>query len=214
MPGFAKGVKLVYIDGMKNNETELMDYTRYMNAKSLVEALGAYSDLSTLKSYDVNYGMDNGNKSIVAPLVMAIGETRSTLDSLEENQTRLLAELKSQVSELVKSGDLVPAGFRMPRESTSSPQVIPVTLFLDGAVNWDKSEITAEDRAYAAVKLVETEAHKVQANNFQRFGGLAVKVKKSDKQNFAELGPSQNISEKDAASYLGLSVRSLQSLRV
>lgn len=199
---------------MEKENTPYMDDTRYLSAKSLIEALSAYSNPDTLKAYDDSYEMDGGSKVKFAPLVMAVGETLSNLSALDETQSRLLAELKNQVTELIKTHALIPVGFLAPRHSTSKPEIISLDVFLSGEINWDKSEIAYKDLEFTAIRLVEDETQKIRANNFQRSGGLAIKVKKSDKSHFSGLGPSQHLTEKEAANYLGISNRVIQGLRV
>jgi len=199
---------------MEKDNTDFMDEARYLNAKPLIEALSVYSNADTLKAYDDSYGTNKSGKTKFAPVVMAVGETLSNIENLTDTQSNLLAELKKQVTELVKTNALIPVGFILPRASTDKPQIISVDLFLAGEVNWDKSEVTSNGLEFAAVRLVEDDTQKIKANNFQRSGGLAVKVKKNDKSHFTHLVPTQNLNEKEAASYLGVSNRVLQGLRV
>jgi hypothetical protein len=199
---------------MEKDNPLFIDDTRYLGAKSLIEALSAYSNADTLKAYDESYGTNKNNKTKFAPVVMAIGETLSNIETLSDVQSGLLAELKKQVTELVRNKALIPTGFNTPRTSTSKPETLPVEAFLLGEVNWDKSEVTYNNLEFSAVRLVEDDAQKIKSNNFYRSGGLAIKIKKSDKSNFSDLGPNSHLNEKEAASYLGVSNRVLQGFRV
>lgn len=191
----------------------IIDYAAYQGAKPLLEALSAYSQAETLKAYDAaNQSNQNGPK--FASVLMAVGETASHVDKLSQTQAGLLMELKAQVTALVKKGDLLPVGFKIPRAETDKPILVPLDLFVLQNVNWDKSEVAGLDCAFSHVRLIEADPVNITANQFHRSGGLVPLPPKSTKTDFDRLGPSQQINEKEAAKYLGISVRQLQALRM
>lgn len=169
---------------MINDRTEV-EHSEYMAAKLLAEAVSAYGSPETLKAYDPKRKM------------VSIGG---------------MAELKNQVMALIRSGDLLPCGFEMPRHATDAPIAIPLDMFFSSELNWERSEIEFEDIAFSGVRLLERNP-KIKANKFQRSGNL-IANDKSEQADFSGLNPSQYINEKEAAKYMGISQRALQGMRV
>lgn len=202
---------------MVNNNTPV-DYSEYMASKLLGEALYAFSDPETVQAYnDLCKKTNTPPPKVFASVsegLSAMSGILSGLTTFQQNAKNLQAELQKQVLALIKSGELLPVGFKLPRDSTDNPIKIPVDIVIAGEINWEKSEITYKNLEFSGIRLLEKENQKIKANKFQRSGNIVIENNKSENTNLTDLDPSQYINEKEAAKYLGISHRTLQGMRV
>lgn len=199
---------------------EEVEYALYTPATLLAEALSTFGSADTIKAYDSSFKpvkddplMVAAKKPKSAAVLIALSESGSGVEGIDATQQKFLEELQQQVIDLVKKGDLIVAGFKMPRESTDLAVTIPADMFVSGNINWNKSEMYVDDSIFSAVKLLETEKQKVKVNKFHRAGTLDDEASKSVKVDFTKLKPEHVVIEKEAAKYLGISPRALQAYR-
>lgn len=202
------------------NERPQIEYSEYTAAKTLTEAPLAFGSAETVKAYDqlLRDGSDS-NKHVnlngsAADHIKAMAAIVSDFSSYQTQQKKIMAELKNEILDLIKSGDLNPYGFKIPRDSSDLPIKIPLDLFISGIINWDKSEIEFKNLEFAGIKLIENENRKIKSNKFQRSGNIVDESDISDEGNLHTLNPNFLINEKEAAKRLGISARTLQGLRV
>ena len=201
---------------MTTNDNHV-DYSEYMASTQLLEATKVFGDPKTIQAYDDLYRQASSTPqpaNKLADNIAFLGGMLSNIATAQQKSQKLQVELKNQILNLIKSGDLLPIGFKLPRESTDNPIKIPLDIFISGEINWEKSEIKFKNLEFSGIRLLEKENQKIKANKFQRSGNIVIENKKSANTNLADLDPSQYINEKEAAKYLGISHRTLQGLRV
>jgi hypothetical protein len=180
-----------------NNDNHEIDYTEYMSARPLAEALSAYGHPETLRQ-------------IQQPLYKADFSADDT--HADTNDAPLDAVIK-QIMTHVLSGDLIPCGFAVPRRSSDKPIILPVSLFENAVITWDRSEIQADTLWFSEVRLLDP-VGKIKVNKFQRSGTILIETKKIKTIKATTLEPNQYLNEKQAAKHLGVSFRSLQAHRI
>lgn len=105
---------------MKTEESvEKINYFQCITTLTLAEALNRYCDSEMRKAYQGNYKTDKlklvaqaRNKS---DFVLA-GQALINLAAVVKDQNRIYSELKNQILNLIKSGDLIACRFELPRK--------------------------------------------------------------------------------------------------
>lgn len=69
-------------------------------------------------------------------------------------RNEILRAMQEQLADLIWDGTFVAYGYALPRTSKSSPEEIPVDLFRDGNVDWDKSTVRSEGLQFESVRVL------------------------------------------------------------
>jgi hypothetical protein len=164
--------------------------------------------------------------------------TRTLIDALEHIHARAQSnqnhhdKLKASIERLyrdvlsrVRSGALVPYGYKLPRSLSDHPIEVPMDMFLDGIIHWERSELTYRNFEFTGVRLIgkvskvkDAQSIGEQIPKKEHLKGISLKeeakAEKSIEPSFADLDPDLHIDDKRAAEYLGVSHRTLQGYRL
>jgi len=166
----------------------------------------------------------NNANELIRGLTAALSNANQTFNSHKNAYQALQNDILGQI----KRGDLIPYGYTSPRKLTDKPIKIPLDLFLNGEVNWDKSELKNKKLEFEGIRLLRdlspiidiksenlentANPHKSEKlkNNILPLN-KSQKLEKPKKPDFNN--PDLHINEKHAAEFLGISHRTLQGMR-
>lgn len=166
--------------------------------------------------------------SSIQELIGGIGSALGAATNFIHSQKNILSAIQADIIDQIKRGDLIPYGYTSPRKLTDKPIKIPLDLFLNGEVNWDKSELKNKELEFEAIRLLRdlSPIIDITSENLENTGNphKSEKLKnnilplnkspKSEKPKKPDFNnPDLHINEKDAAELLGISHRTLQGMR-
>lgn len=202
--------------------TEIDEIT-YLQGELLGEAIFKYGSSELLDSY---------NREFNAQGYLASQKPKSFLDGLgiitngllalnNQNSDRenVLQSLKSEILGLIRKGNLIPFGFKEPRDISAAPIQIPADLFFSGDINWGSSCLIYKGMEFSGIRILRElnpvinlkseKSEKAENSGIKQIGNS-----KSGKFNFSDLEDDRYIDEKLAAEFLGIAVKTLQGYRV
>ena len=221
-----------------------IDEKSYLGGCTLSEALAKYCSRESLELYrhQVNKRPEAGkgyDTHTLLGAMQSIGDSFQNARIHEQKTNAAIDNLYREVRLLTQWGDLIPYGYRLPRQLSDLPIAIPIEMFLSGQVNWATSELSYRDFAFTGIRLIEPlkeiplkessatiidmEQESFKEKALENIPAKAhstiisprdVPLGESFKGSFTELDPDLHIDEKKAATYLGISPRTLQGYRV
>ena len=198
-----------------------IDETTYLRGELMGNALFKYGSPELIDSYNTQFDADShshvAKKAAGAweGINAALGGL-AALNKLSHNREKALENLKSEILNLIRKGDLTPYGFKEPRNIADKPHKIPADLFFSGEINWNNSELKYRDMEFSGIRvlqdlnpIINLKSEKAANSGIKQIGNL-----KSGKFNFSDLEDDRYIDEKAAAEFLGIAVKTLQGYRV
>lgn len=194
----------------------------YLQGLTLSEAIFEFGDAESLEAY--NSTLRTVESSAPKPAAGMLDILSVALQGLQNIQIRqnnreeIEALLKNSFLNLVKKGDLIAFGFKMPRDIQDQPVKIPPDLFMGSEINWKNSELKSQNLVFSGIRVFEntglvidltphlSENHKTQIEDRQS--------NKTQEKKFPDLASDLHIGEKEAAEFLGISPRTLQGYRL
>lgn len=131
----------------------------FINGPPLNEAVFTYGTPELIQAFN-NAWPKGANKSKTpengfSGMLAIISQGITELQQGSQNQEKAYIGLKSHILNLIKKGDLIPFGFKMPRNLSDHPIKIPADLFFSGEINWQNSELKFKDLEFAGIRLFE-----------------------------------------------------------
>lgn len=205
---------------MNTGVNTVLPYTEYMTATSLAGAGAVFGDPELLQARAEAYNSVEDQLSVKPKEVTSflgglavLTETLQHIGVSNAQRQKNDADLKNQILNLIKSGELLAYGFKIPRELNDQPILIPQDLFSGGNINWENSELENQNIQFSGIRVIQ-KLEIQNSNNSEKLENTKSENNKSEKPNFADLDPDLFIGEKEAGEYLGLSHRTLQGMRV
>lgn len=194
-----------------------IDEKTYMQGASLTEALSEFGNPELWAAYNIEFNpaahrhdiQKSGN--FMEGLSAAIGGLQA-ISQLKNHRDNIIQELKSDILNLIRRGDLIAYGFKEPRNLSDIPVKIPADLFLSGELNWDHSELKYKALEFSGIRLFRDISPVIDLKAENR--NKEIPPLKNKSKNIADLDHDLHIDEKRAAEYLGISFRTLQGYRV
>jgi hypothetical protein len=196
----------------------------YLQGLTLWEALSCFGDAESIEVESFNYGSEPADSvapkqtgGMLAILNMAF-QGLQDIQRQRNDREKIETILKSNFLDLIKKGDLIPFGFKMPRNIQDQPVKIPPDLFFGGEVNWQDSELKSQSLEFSGIRIFEntgtildlspsdSESQKNKIKNKP--------YKNTEEKKISELALDAHIGEKEAAKLLGISPRTLQGYRL
>lgn len=203
-----------------NNKIPELDISIYVQGHLMADALFEFGNPELLESYNTEFNADahrlDSQKAVTFLETLAIAASGfQALSQLKDHRLKIYENLKSDILNLIRKGDLIPYGFKEPRNMADNPLKIPADLFFSGELNWEKSELKYKALEFTGIRLFQDITPvidlKVESQNKEI---LQIQSNKNNKsKNIADLDPDLHIDEKHAAEYLGISFRTLQGYR-
>lgn len=200
-----------------NNPNPEIDEKAYMRGASLTEALSQFGNPELLAAYNIEFNSEAHRHEIqksgnfMEGLSAALGGLQA-ISQLKNHRENIIQELKSDILNLIRRGDLIGYGFKEPRNLSDTPVKIPADLFFTGELNWDISELKYKALEFSGIRLFRDISRIIDLKAENRNKEILALEKKS--KNIADLDHDLHIDEKRAAEYLGISFRTLQGYRV
>lgn len=205
---------------MDGANTEI-DENAYLSGAALGDAIFEFGSPELIEAYNKPIQIKPlkdpaGFVEIIQGYFLAKGEIQNT--NLERQN--IIQALKNEIKGQIRKGDLIPFGFKEPRNIEDKPIKIPADLLLSGELNWDNSELKYRTAEFTGIRLlgdlmppIEIKPENSEIVEISE----PIKKKKNSKNtklDFAELPDDRHLNEKQVADYLGLSVKTLQGYRV
>lgn len=201
-----------------------IDQSAYLKGELLGDAIFKYGSAELIDTY--NSAVINSQKSqsalkptsLLDGLVM-VTSALQTLNKLNNDHEKLLQTLKLEILALIRSGELIPLGFKQPRDISDKPIQIPVDLFFSGEVNWENSGLIYRSMEFSGIRILRALNSMVNLKSLKSDKSENSEIKKDgnsklEKFNFSDLEDDRYIDEKLAAEFLGIAVKTLQGYRV
>lgn len=195
-----------------------IDDNAYLSGATLGEALFQFGDTELIKAYSQqNPVLNSKPQAGVGELIHGFLTNIQGIQNLNSRREKIIQTLKIDILGLIKKGELVPFGFKEPRNIQDKPIKIPADLFLSGELNWDNSELKFRAMEFSGVRLlknlmppIDIKPKNSEIEPIKKIGDLKI----SKKLDFSNFPPDRYIDEKQVAEYLGISPKTLQGYRV
>lgn len=199
--------------------TEIDEIT-YLQGELMGDAIFRYGSPDLIDSYNTEFNAQGylaaqkPNSFLEGLSIVTSG--LQTLNILSSNRERALQNLKSEILELVRKGDLNPFGFKEPRDISAQPIKIPADLFFSGEINWENSGLIYRGMEFTGIRVLRelNPVINLKSEKSENSGTKQIGNSKSGKFNFSDLEDDRYIDEKLAAEFLGIAVKTLQGYRV
>jgi hypothetical protein len=199
---------------MKTAKTKKLDLEDYLSGVPLGEALFHFAPPELVRAYRGTFTEEKtvapaaGFHGLNDVLAYISGAAAYRAETDKKRQSSIEALYRNLIQK-IRSGEITAYGFQIPRNLNDQPVLIPVDLFLTGAVDWNTATITYRNMEFAGVRLIgECPIEQPKAETKTPIGNSI------EEESFSGLDPDLHIDENRAAKLLGLSPRTLQGYRV
>jgi predicted DNA-binding transcriptional regulator AlpA len=195
-----------------------IDDNAYLSGATLGEALFQFGDPELIEAYDrPSPALNPKPQAGVGELLQGFLTNIQGIQNLNSQREQIIQTLKREILVLIKKGELIPLGFKEPRNIQDKPIRIPADLFQSGELNWDNSELKFRAMEFTGIRLLEDLMPPIDIDPENSEIKPIKKIRNSKfskKLDFSNLPPDRYIDEKQVAEYLGISAKTLQGYRV
>ena len=139
-----------------------IDESTYIEGETLYAALFKYGDADLIQEYRQDWDRDTFEKKMSDSTDQGglLGFVSGALTGLTELQSSIndrndiIKQLQAGITALIKKGDLIAFGFKLPRDLNDNPVKLPIDLFLSNGVNWEESELIYKGLEFTGIRLI------------------------------------------------------------
>jgi len=201
-----------------NNDIPELDIYNYMQGHLMADAIYEFGNPELIKSLNVEFDAAAPRQAplkagtFLEGLAIATGGLQA-LSQLKDRRLKIQENLKIDILNLIRKGDLIIYGFKEPRNMADKPIKIPADLFFTGELNWDNSELKYKTNEFSGIRLFKDISPIIDLQPENQNKKLPEIQDNKKSKNINDQDPSLHIDEKLAAEYLGISFGTLQGYR-
>lgn len=197
------------------NPNSPINESTYLTGKLLGQAIFEFGPAELIQEYSIQPKITHfGNSKGFLGLLQEATSQIQAFQHKQGRQDEIITILKSNILELIQKADLIPIGYKSPRDLKDMPEQIPADFFFSGEIDWNNSELKFKNWEFTGIRLLKdlNAILNLKAENSEL--NEIPKLEKPKKPNMSELDPDLHIDEIHAGEFLGLSPRTLQGYRV
>lgn len=202
---------------MNETITELSE-SAYLAAPNLLDALFEFGSPELIANYKLASRKIEFNrqppKNGILGIIQEAGSALQEFQNNKYDREKALAGLKADILRFIKKSELIAFGYQEPRNIKHQPIKIPADLFLSGEINWDNSELKHKALEFSGIRLFKISFSSINPTAEIEPIPNHPAITKFEILDFSNLSPDRYINEKQAAEFLGISVKTLQGYRV
>lgn len=137
-----------------------IDQATYLRGFSPWEALFQFgppvlvADFPRLDELSKSNIKPNPNDHIGVQLMGLISGSIQEFQNYNTRRDNVIKALQQDILNQIKMGDLIPFGFKEPRDISDLPIQIPGDLLFSGILNWERGELKYENYEFSGVRLL------------------------------------------------------------